>query len=126
MELLKKIIILENEADKFGFSWEKPQQIIDQIQSECLEIMEHLEPDANETNELALQEEVGDLLHAAFSLCIFLKLNPEETLKKTIDKFDRRLSAVKQITRDSGLNDLKGKSFDELMQIWRKAKQLVG
>ena len=71
MELLKKIIILENEADKFGFSWEKPQQIIDQIQSECLEIMEHLEPDANETNELALQEEVGDLLHAAFSLCIF-------------------------------------------------------
>ena len=126
MELLKKLVALENIADNFGFSWEKPQQIIDQIRSECLEIIEHIEPNSKNTDELALQEEVGDLLHAAFSLCIFLKLDPEDTLKKTIAKFDRRLSAVKQITIEKGLNDLKGKSFNELMQIWQAAKKLVG
>lgn len=122
MELLEKVVALEDEASRFGFRWENTEQIMDQIRSECAEISEQLlKPD-----EAALQEEIGDLLHAVFSLCVFCKFSPKATLDKTLVKFERRLQAVKGIAEENGLINLEGKSFDELMQVWDKAKKMVG
>ena len=120
MDLLEKVVSLENDADAFGFRWEKTAQ----IESECFEIQEHLHcgPAANP---IELQEEIGDLLHAVFSLCVFCKLSPRETLKKTLGKFEARLNAVKELAAEQGLMDLNGHSFDELMALWDKAKQMV-
>ena len=126
MDYLKKVIELEDEAEQFGFRWETTDQIMEQIQSECIEINEHLNSELEPLNKIELQEEIGDLLHAVFSLCVFCKLNPPETLAKTLTKFERRLNAVKKITQDNGLTNLNGHSFDELMNIWKKAKLFVG
>ena len=126
MDLLKKVATLEAAADEFGFRWENTGQIMAQIQSECVEIAEHLNHGAEQTNPLELQEEIGDLLHAVFSLSVFCKLNPKDTLEKTLVKFERRLDAVKKLTKAKGLTHLNGHSFDELMQIWKKAKEWVG
>ena len=98
MNLLKTVESLENNAAEFGFRWKTSAQIMDQIQSECVEISEHLKEDQN--NREALQEEIGDLLHAAFSLCVFCEFSPEETLKKTLSKFNRRLNMVKTIAHE--------------------------
>lgn len=76
MNILEKIVNLENEASEFGFAWEKAEQIIEQIQSECIEVSEHLKTE----NRTELQEEMGDLMHAVFSLCVFCKFDPHETL----------------------------------------------
>ena len=78
--LLEKIVALENEASAFGFQWETTDQIIAQIQSECVEINEHLTHGKGKANPIELQEEIGDLLHAVFSLCVFCKFSPQETL----------------------------------------------
>ncbi|MDX1900636.1 MAG: MazG nucleotide pyrophosphohydrolase domain-containing protein [Gammaproteobacteria bacterium] len=122
MNLFEKIISLEHEADAFGFRWETTDQIMEQITSECQEIDEHLHVGRDNAR---LQEEIGDLLHAVFSLCVFCKLDPQTTVEKTTDKFARRLAAVKQIATERGLNTLKGHSFDELMKIWHQAKERV-
>jgi len=126
MDLLQKTLALEHEASNFGFCWENTTQIMAQILSECQEVSEHLNQDATPDNTLLLQEELGDLLHAVFSLCVFCKLNPKDTLEKTLTKFERRLNAVKKLSHQMGFTTLKGQSFDELMQVWDKAKQLVG
>jgi uncharacterized protein YabN with tetrapyrrole methylase and pyrophosphatase domain len=126
MDLLDKIQKLDQEAAEFGFRWENAQQIMDQIQSEWLEVHEHLSPTLQPQSREDLQEEIGDLLHAVFSLCVFCKLNPKETLQKTVLKFEKRLNAVKKLTPEQGLTTLDGLSFDELMRIWEKAKELVG
>jgi uncharacterized protein YabN with tetrapyrrole methylase and pyrophosphatase domain len=126
MDLLEKVVILENEASEFGFRWENTNQIMAQIQSECVEINEHLEKGIAQANQSELQEEIGDLLHAVFSLCVFCNLSPRETLARTLDKFERRLKAVKDISKELGLTTLNGFSFDELMSIWQKAKGCVG
>ncbi len=126
MNLLEKTTQLEQEADDFGFSWENHDQIIQQIQSECLEINAHLTNLVDNSDNTKLQEEIGDLLHATFSLCFFCQFDPEETLEKAILKFERRLNAVKQIAKRQGLTTLKGYSFTELMTIWEQAKNLVG
>jgi len=97
LNLLAKVVQLENEASEFGFQWETTKQIMEQIQSECLEINEHLDLDSTHANQEELQEEIGDLLHATFSLCVFCNLSPEDTLKNTLEKFEHRLKAVKSI-----------------------------
>ena len=126
MELLKKIEALETMADQFGFRWETTEQIMNQIHSECEEINEHLHQTPEQRNQAELQEEIGDLLHAVFSLCVFCKLNPRATLEKTVEKFERRLMAVQAIAQDQGLTNLEGHSFEQLMRIWDEAKKSVG
>ena len=126
MDLLKKVAELEHTADEFGFRWETTTQIMEQIYSECAEINEHLQLGHEHANKVELQNEIGDLLHAAFSLCVFCGLAPEDTLAKTLTKFECRLNAVKQIAEEQGLSSLEGKPFEELMSIWNKAKLQVG
>lgn len=122
MSILKKLTHLEKEAEDFGFKWDNTQQIMAQIKSECIEIDEHLSP-ITDDNKSKLQEEIGDLLHAVFSLCVFCKFDTEETLKNSIDKFERRLTAVKNIAQENGITTLNGHTFDELMQFWDRAKK---
>lgn len=125
-DLLDKVVELENDASDFGFAWETADQIMAQIQSECVEINEHLTQGASQENQTKLQEEIGDLLHAVFSLCVFCNLNPRDTLDQTLSKFERRLNTVKTIAQEQGLNHLQGYPFDALMAIWDQAKERVG
>ena len=119
MAIFEEIEKLEQGAAAFGLQWETKDQIMTQIRNECLEIEEHLHsPEQRE----ALQDEIGDLLHATFSLCVFNNFSPEVTLRKSLDKFEHRLNAMKDIAKEQGLPHLRGKSFDELMQYWEQAK----
>jgi uncharacterized protein YabN with tetrapyrrole methylase and pyrophosphatase domain len=122
MNIFEKLTRLEKEAESFGFKWENTKQIMTQIKSECEEIDEHLSTITDDIKS-KLQEEIGDLLHAVFSLCVFCKFDAEETLKKSVDKFQRRLNAVKVISKEKGLTSLNGFSFDELMVLWEEAKR---
>jgi hypothetical protein len=119
MAIFEEIEQLEQEAAAFGLQWETKDQIMTQIRNECLEIEEHLySPEKREE----LQDEIGDLLHAVFSLCVFSNFSPEVTLRKSLDKFEYRLNVMKDIAKEQGLPHLRGKLFDELMQYWEQAK----
>lgn len=118
MTILNKLAQLEVDAADFGFKWETPEQIKQQILSELDEIDVHLQ----DHDRHKLQEELGDLLHAVFSLTVFCQFDPEETLTNSVNKFERRFERVKAITRKRGMEDLNGKSFSQLMDIWNEAK----
>jgi len=118
MTVIDKLARLEREAADFGFKWETTQQIKDQILSEIAEIDVHLQ----DQDRSKLQEELGDLLHAVFSLTVFCGFDPRETLTMSVDKFEKRFLAVKKIAAQQGLQTLDGLKFEELMAIWAKAK----
>lgn len=119
MSPLPRLIELEKDARNFGFEWPDAFMILDQIVDECREVREELFLNPPKK----LQEEVGDLLHAAFSLCLFLNLDMEETLSKTNDKFEKRMLALKTLTQDSGLSNLKGQSLELMLNLWREVKK---
>lgn len=125
MDIFANLIQQDDKAATFGFKWEHAQQILAQIQSECQEIRDHLEPKSSPSSHNQLQEEIGDLIHASFSLCLFLKLNPQETLQKSIDKFERRFKMVEKLANQQGLKNLVGQSFEDLMLFWDNAKKLT-
>ncbi len=126
MRIFDRMIALEKDADCFGFNWETKEQILAQIESECHEVREELHKLNGSNCTEALQQEIGDLLHAVFSLCVFCKLNPTETLNGSLNKFEGRLNAVKQLSFERGLTNLSDLSFKERMDIWDDAKKQVG
>ncbi|KTC74498.1 nucleoside triphosphate pyrophosphohydrolase MazG [Legionella birminghamensis] len=121
MNLFNKLVNLELDATQFGFRWENARQILAQIESECAEVNQTL--DQEEASDL-LQYEIGDLLHAVLSLCLFCGFDPELTLENSLNKFEQRFLAVKQLAKAKGLNHLNHFSFEQLMELWTEAKIL--
>lgn len=117
--LLKRVEELEAQSLQFGFYWETLYQLIEQIQSECLEVQE-----AWQNNDRPhLQEEVGDLMHAAVSLAVFCKLDPYETLLKSTQKYEKRYNALVKFAQEDGLPHLRQQSFEVLKGYWDRAKK---
>lgn len=120
-DLLQKIIKQEKTAAEFGFYWESIEQLLEQIQSECAEVKEAW---LNQDNP-HVKEEVGDLINATLSLCIFLKLDPFETLSESVEKFQQRYDSLVTLVNQDGLQHLKNKPLDILLGYWDKAKKVA-
>lgn len=129
MDLLEKAFKLEKQAEDIGFCWENPEQILAQIASECEEIKEHLPIGVQNTNKnhngIDLQMEIGDLLHAVLSLCVFCDYDIKETLNISLNKFAARFLFIKKIARDKGIENFNGLPFSKLMEIWDQAKNIL-
>lgn len=120
MNIFERLKNAEDDANDFGFSWPDTNMILDQIASEVNEVRSALKDESS----TRIKEEIGDLLHATLSLCVFLNFNQEEVLALTISKFEKRLSKVKELTKTQGLETLKGQHFDVLMKFWKQAKDI--
>lgn len=121
MMILEKLTSLEKESEEFGFYWPNVEMIFNQIRSEIAEVEDVIKQNEGQDR---LQEEVGDLLHAAFSLCIYLGLDAEETLVKTTEKYGKRFDALKKVAREKGLIDLNHQSIEANQKLWNDAKKL--
>jgi uncharacterized protein YabN with tetrapyrrole methylase and pyrophosphatase domain len=122
MQDLLKLVELEKDARKFGFNWPDKFAILDHIISEVYEVKKELEFSADSHN---LQEEIGDLLHIVFSLCISAGFSIDDTIGKINIKFSNRINALKKLTKLEGLEDLNGQDKEFILQLWQRAKKLV-
>ena len=116
---MNDLLSLEKDAREFGFEWPNEAMIIEQVIDECREIKEAI---VQQEMHGRIQEEIGDLLHSAVSLCEFAGFDVEETLAKINNKFGKRMQAIKKLTYELGLSNLKGQSIEFMMELWRKAK----
>ena len=120
MNTFTRLTVIEKQADEFGFMWSDATQIFDQIQSECEEIKDNLAQTGDRDH---LQEEMGDLIHAVFSLCLFMGFDAEETCVKSIDKFEKRFAELKRLAQEAGFETLQGQPVDVLLHFWAQVKQ---
>lgn len=116
---LDELIYLEKDASAFGFEWPNKTMIIEQAIDECQEIRDAIE---NQESPDRLQEEIGDLIHSAISLCLFAGFDVTETIDKVNHKFGKRMQAIKMLTHQLGLENLRGQSFEFMLELWHKAK----
>jgi uncharacterized protein YabN with tetrapyrrole methylase and pyrophosphatase domain len=121
VDIWGKLSKLEEASDEFGLSWPNALEILKQIKSECLEIEEQLLSEKIDNG--AVQEEIGDLLHATTSLAWFCGFNSEKILLASAEKFEKRLNMIKILAKEQGLVNLQGQDFDALMQFWQTAKR---
>lgn len=118
---LNDLIAVELEARNFGFDWPNKEMIIDQAISECHEIFAAIHD--GEPAE-RVQEEIGDLIHAAICLCIFAGFDVDETIEKVRIKFAKRMAAMHKLATKRGLTTLSGQSIDFMLELWHEAKKM--
>jgi ATP diphosphatase len=100
---------LQRRAAVTGFDWPDAQGPRAKIDEELAEL------DA-ESDPVALEDELGDLLFAVVNLARHLNIDAEEALRKGNRKFEARFRAIESTP---GFNDM---SLDEMEALWAKAK----
>lgn len=114
---LMKARKITEKAARVGFDWEHS----DQVFAKVLEELHELEEAMISGNEKRTEEEMGDLLFAIVNLGRFLSLDPEEALRKTIERFTRRFNHIEETMHARGVN-LKDASLEEMEILWEEAK----
>ena len=74
-------------------------------------------------DQVNMQEEIGDLLFAVVNAARFLKVDPEEALNFTSDKFIRRFGYVEEQAIKAGTRP-EEMTLEEMDKLWDDAKRM--
>ncbi len=106
---------LQEKASRAGFDWKSPEPVLEKIREEIDEL-------ASASPE-RLEDELGDVLFALANLARFMKLDPEEALRRANDRFHRRFQVVEAKSREGG-RPMESYSLEELDVFWEEAKRI--
>lgn len=115
---LMKARRIQEKVSRVGFDWDKTEQVMRKVDEELGELKE-----AREMNDPAkIEEELGDLLFAIANLARFVSVCPEDALRKTIDKFQRRFRYIEQELPKRG-KKLGEATLEEMDALWEEVKK---
>lgn len=109
---------VSEKASRVGFDWEHS----DQVFAKVIEELHEFEEAWDSGNPQRMEDELGDLLFSIVNLGRFLALNPEEALRKTITRFQRRFSYVEESLHSQG-KQMQDTSLEEMDKLWEQAKK---
>jgi len=113
---------LQRRAARHGFDWPDIGPVFDKLHEEIDELKEAWQAAEDGTGERdAVEDELGDLLFVCVNLARFMKVNPEQALKRTNRKFEMRFRAIEEILAAEG-RDMDEESLEALDAIWQRAK----
>jgi len=115
--LLKAHKITEK-ASRVGFDWNHSDQVFAKVMEELHEFEEAWAGG----NPERMEDELGDLLFAIVNLGRFLSLNPEEALRKSISRFQKRFSHIEETLNRQG-RQVSGATLEEMDILWEEAKR---
>lgn len=113
---------LQRRAAHYGFDWPDPAPVFDKIEEELGELREAWAQAAIGGDRDALEDELGDLLFATVNLARFLKVNPEQALRRTNRKFERRFGSMERQLAARG-EVMETLSLTALDRLWDAAKK---
>ena len=119
MPSLIKALRIQDKARAIGFDWDKPEQVWEKVQEELAELQ--VEVEAN--NHAKLESEFGDVIFSLINYARFLKVNPEDALEKTNQKFMYRFNYMEAKIKAQG-KALADCTLAEMDVFWNEAKLL--
>ena len=114
---LLKAYRVQQKAAAVGFDWEKTGQVWEKVKEELHEFGETLD----RGDPARMEDEFGDLLFALVNLARFLKFNPEEAARRSVDKFIRRFRRLERVFEERG-RTMQGTPLQELDAVWNDIK----
>ncbi len=124
---------VQKRASRVGFDWEQPEQVVEKLDEELQELREatiHHQSRAASSSHgqdvliawKAIEQEFGDVLFTIANLARFLKINPEEALRKSCNRFVTRFATMEQQAADVG-KELQQLNPEEWETFWEVAKK---
>lgn len=114
---LIKAYRIQDKARNVGFDWEDRRDVWKKVREELNELEEELDREDKERS----TAELGDFLFSVINAARLYKLNPDNALEHTNQKFIRRFNYVEEHSIKSG-KPLTEMSLEEMDKLWEEAK----
>jgi uncharacterized protein YabN with tetrapyrrole methylase and pyrophosphatase domain len=105
-------------ASRLGFDWPDLEGVLKKLNEELREFRGALLL----RNRGRIREEIGDLLFVLVNISRFLRIHPEEALRKTVEKFICRFDYIETSLRKQGKTFYQS-SLTEMDRLWEEAKK---
>ena len=115
---LIKAYRIQDKARNVGFDWQQKEDVWAKVHEELDELEAELR---REDKELSTNE-LGDFLFSVINAARLYKLNPENALERTNQKFIRRFGYIEQHSIRAG-RPLTEMTLEEMDALWNEAKE---
>ena len=112
---------IQEKVSKVGFDWERKEDVWKKV----VEEIEEMHQSELEGTHDELEGEIGDVIFALVNYARFLRINPENALRKTNNKFIKRFGYVENKITGSG-RKLSESTLKEMDKFWEESKNIVG
>lgn len=109
---------IQDKARNVGFDWEEREQVWEKVKEEIAEFQAEV---AHMDREKA-EAEFGDVMFSLVNAARLYKINPDNALERTNQKFIRRFNYLEEHTLKQG-KSLKDMTLAEMDSIWEEAKK---
>jgi len=108
---------ISGKAAGVGFEWPDVGGVLDKLQEEAQELA-RAQASADQEH---IEAEIGDLLFTLVNLARFVKVDPEQALRKTNARFRRRFGHVERQVAAAG-GRFEETPLERMEQLWQEAK----
>lgn len=115
---LIKAYRIQDKARNVGFDWKEKEDVWDKVYEE----LEELKVELAKGNKENSTRELGDFLFSVINAARLYKLNPDNALETTNQKFIRRFNYVEDHSLKQG-KSLKDMTLEEMDKLWDEAKR---
>lgn len=116
---LIKAYRIQDKARNVGFDWEERSQVWDKVKEEIGEF----EAEVENMDRDKAEAEFGDLMFSLINAARLYKINPDNALERTNQKFIKRFNYLEEHTLKQG-KQLTDMTLAEMDAIWEEAKKL--
>jgi MazG family protein len=109
---------IASRAAGVGFDWENPEQVLEKLHEELGEFQEARRHASHDE----IEDELGDLLFVLVNLARFVKVDPEQALRRTNAKFRERFGYIERQLAERG-RKLEDSNIAEMEELWQQAKR---
>jgi tetrapyrrole methylase family protein / MazG family protein len=107
---------ISQKAASLGFEWPDIGGVVEKLQEEAAELAKAKQSG----DQQHIEDEIGDLLFTIVNLARFLKVDPEQALRRTNMRFRKRFAHVERKVRAASVEI----SLEQMEELWQEAKRL--
>ena len=108
---------IQDKVRNVGFDWEEREQVWDKVKEEFDELMVEVRKEDSDK----MEAEFGDLFFSLINAARLYKVNPDNALERTNQKFIRRFNYLEEHAKEKDV-ELKNMSLAEMDALWNDAK----
>ena len=115
-------------AARVGFDWPDLAPVLDKLEEELREFRDAMAastaaaPAISNQAQQHVESELGDVFFTMVNIARFMKINPEEALRKTINRFIDRFQYIEAQAALAG-RSLQDMTLEEMDVLWNQAKR---
>lgn len=108
---------IASRAARVGFDWRNLDEVLEKLDEERGEFARAVENGSAD----AIEDELGDLLFVLVNVARFVKVDPEQALRRTNAKFRRRFAHIERRLAEQG-RELANTPIEDLEALWQESK----